>query len=57
MCHPDTLWIDTFKDALNSAVFAAGVHGLQDDQHFVLVLSKEHLLKLFQFNVKLLRFT
>ena len=43
----NTYWIDTRKHFANDPILAAGIHGLQHHQHFVLVLGVQRLL---QFN-------
>ena len=47
--HSHTLRIDSIKDTPDGAVFAAGIHPLENNQHLVFVFGIEHLLKLFHF--------
>lgn len=41
---------------LDAAVLAAGVHGLENDEYFVLVLGKEFFLQFLQFFPQLVEF-
>src|SRR5213080_2014292 len=51
----DTLRVDSLKNPVYDSVFAASIHGLQNNYDFLLVLCVEHFLKLSKFLVELLR--
>ena len=50
--HLDALGIDAVEDVADGAVLAAGVRGLEHDEHLVLVLGVEQFLQHFQLRVE-----
>lgn len=44
------------EDVLDAAILAAGIHRLEDDKYFVLVLGKEFFLQFLQFLPQLVKF-
>lgn len=43
----DAQWVDAFEDRSDSAVFAGGIHALEEDEQAVFALGVEHALAFF----------
>ena len=52
--HVTTLGIDATEDVANSAILAAGIHALQNDQHTLMLRGGQQFLQLADFCAQIL---